>query len=169
MGLLEKIKKHAETNSDKKIAMFVDMDGVIAKLDVDKNREMAGNACGWFLNKTPLKSVINLLEEISNIPNIDLYILSACVFKNQAVDKSKWLEKHAPFFKKENQIFVIKEVVKYTVETKPKIKSMNIVDTMRDKGDDLSIYFEDELPMLKKAYDLLGEKVMTVHISEFID
>ena len=169
MNAYNKIKTFINDNKDKKIAMFVDMDGTIASLDVDINGDIGSNKPGIFLDKRPLKTVINMLEEISNIENVDLYILSACGYKAQAEDKRTWLAKHAPFFEKEKQIFVVKEIENYTKETKPKIKTGYILDTLQIKGYDLAIYYEDELSMLKKAYDELKDKILLIHISEFID
>jgi len=164
--MLEQIKTYADENRDKKIAMFVDMDGVIADLDI--NDDIANNKANVFLEKRPLKSVINILSKVSEIENIDLYILSACGYRNQAVDKSEWLSIHAPFFKKENQIYVVREVVNYTHETKTKIKTDNILDTLRDRDYDLAIYLEDEFLMLKMMQKKLGDKIMCIHISSFI-
>ena len=169
MGLLNEIREYASTNSDKRIAMFVDMDGVIANLEIDMNNSIVSNKKNLFFNKKPIMPVIDMLHEVSEIVNIDLYILSACVYKEQAIDKSRWLDKYAPFFKVDNQIFIIKEVVNYTHENKCEIKVGNIVSIMESKCYDLAIYFEDEYLMLRKAYKLLGDKVFCIHISNFIE
>ncbi len=169
MKLLESITDYANKNDDKLIAMFVDMDGVIANLEIDINNSIAANTPGFFLNKRPMRPVIDMLNSVSKISNVDLYILSACGYKNQAEEKREWLETYAPFFKKEKQIFVIKEIVNYTRETKSEIKVKNIINTMENKGYDLAIYFEDEYQMLKTAYRLLKDKILCIHISNFID
>ena len=169
MNILEKIKLYANENSNKKIAMFVDMDGTIASLDIDIHNDISNNTKGYFLNKRPLQTVIRILEEISKISNIDLYILSACGYKEQALDKITWLERHAPFFKKENQIFVVKEIVNYTNQTKNQIKISNIIHTIDTKGYDLAIYFEDEYQMLRTAYHHLKDRILCIHISTVIE
>lgn len=168
MNIYEIIKEFAKENSDKKIAMFVDMDGTIANLEVDVNNNIATNTQDFFLNKRPLKTVIDILNKVSKIPNVEMFILSACAYVNQAQDKTKWLEKHAPFFKEENQLFVIKEIVKYTAETKANIKTENIINTMNKHHFDLAIYLEDEYKMLRNAHHKLKDKILCIHISNFI-
>lgn len=169
MRLLAKVKDYATQHSSKKIAMFVDMDGTIASLEIDINNSIYKNDKGYFLNKRPLKTVLEQLNSITQIPNIDLFILSACTYKEQALEKSKWLEKNAPFFLYKNQIFVIKEIVKYTYETKGEIKVNNILEVIKKNAYDLAIYLDDEYLMLRKAHKLLKDKILLIHISEVIE
>ena len=86
---------------DKKVIMYVDMDGVIADYEVGKALD--------FKNKRPLLSNINKLKDISNISNIEMHILSLCKKDYQVKDKNDWLDKYAPFFKKENRVIISKE------------------------------------------------------------
>ena len=57
-----------EQYKDKKIKLFVDMDGVIADYEVGLARD--------YDKKRPLKSNIKKLKEISENPNIEMNILS---------------------------------------------------------------------------------------------
>lgn len=84
-----------------KVLMFVDMDGVIADYDIGNKLD--------FKNKRPLLTNINTIKEISNIDNIELFILSICKKDYQIEEKNDWLDKYAPYFKKENRIIVSKE------------------------------------------------------------
>ena len=71
----EKIKKIASEN--KKVAMFVDMDGTITVYDVypesDVNKNMADN----YQMLEPVNYVIDILRKINEIPNVDVYILTS--------------------------------------------------------------------------------------------
>lgn len=93
-----------EKYSKEKVSMFIDMDGVIADYDV-------GNPLN-FQSKRPVTTNINTIKEISKYSNITLYILSICHFSYQVEEKNNWLDKNAPFFKKENRIIIPKELHK---------------------------------------------------------
>lgn len=93
----ELIKK---TYTDIRLDIYVDMDGVIADYDF-------GNLN--FKNKRPIKTNIKTLEGLSSLPNVTLYILSIGKQEIDIKEKNKWLDTHAPFFKKENRYIIIKE------------------------------------------------------------
>lgn len=169
MNVYNRIEKFVISNQSKKIAMFVDMDGTIASLDIDINNDISKNTPGYFLNKKPLQKVIEVLSKVSKFNNVEMYILSACLYKEQAVDKSKWLNKYAPFFKKDNQLFVIKEVVEYTKKTKALIKTVFIIKTIEKNKIDMVIYLDDEYLMLRKANSRLKNKILCLHISNFLE
>lgn len=76
MYFLNKIK---EISKDNKVAIFVDMDGVITDFDLNKALD--------FKNKRPIITNINTLSEISNLNNTRLYILSVCVKDYQIKEK----------------------------------------------------------------------------------
>ena len=84
-----------------KIILYVDMDGVIASYDVGKPLD--------FLNKRPLFENINKLKQIDDLPNVELHILSICRKDYQINEKNTWLDKYAPFLKKENRTIISKE------------------------------------------------------------
>ena len=63
------LKEYLEKYKDKKIKLFVDMDGVIADFDV-------GNP-GEYDKKRPLFDSIKKLEIVSQMPNVELYIFSS--------------------------------------------------------------------------------------------
>ena len=85
----------------KNIKIFVDMDGVIADYDVGKP--------SGYDTKRPLTTSISKLEEISKLTNIDIYILSVTKKDEGISQKNYWLDKYAPFFKKENRVILSKE------------------------------------------------------------
>ena len=86
---------------NKKLIIFVDMDGVIASYNFGKPLE--------FYNKRPLYTNIKTLKRVSELENVELHILSVCVFNRQIKDKNNWLDKYANFFKKENRMIISKE------------------------------------------------------------
>lgn len=169
MNFVQDIINICNENKNKKIGMFIDMDGVIADYDINGYTAIRDNKLNAFFNKRPIHTTINILKRLKDIDNLELYILSACLFKNQAEDKSMWLDKYAPFIKNENRYFIVKEIVKYNNETKPEIKVNYIVDIMNKDKLDLAIYIEDEHSMLRKAKEILGNKVIRYHISSLID
>ena len=166
----ENIIKFIEDNKDKKIALFSDMDGVMVQFEFDYNNSIVNDQDGsFFLNKQPINTVINFYQNLNNYDNLDLYILSACSYEHQAKAKEKWLENYAPFFDKDKQIYVVKETTKYTKENKSDIKTEFIANKVNECGYDYALYFEDEYGMLKKAHKKLGDKIICIHISNFLD
>ena len=83
------------------VDIFVDMDGVIAAYRPGERLN--------FKTKRPLTSNIKTLENISKIKGVNLFILSICRENYQRDDKNAWLDKNAPFFKKENRIIISRE------------------------------------------------------------
>lgn len=97
MYIREFLKKYEQN----KIKMYVDMDGVIADYNV-------GEACNYD-TKRPLYSNLSKLEEISKMDNIEMFVLSVTRMSNGIEEKNIWLDKFAPFFKKENRIILSRE------------------------------------------------------------
>ena len=95
------LENFLEQYKDKKVKMFVDMDGVIADFDFGNN--------GDYDKKRPLYSSIEKLERISKKDNIDLYIFSATRMNKGYDEKQYWLDKYAPFFEKENRVIISRE------------------------------------------------------------
>ena len=95
------IKDFFEKYKNDRIKLFVDMDGVIADYDVGKPSN--------YDEKRPLFSNISKLDEISKEGNIELYILSVCRMTEGIEQKNCWLDKYAPFFKKENRVILDRE------------------------------------------------------------
>ena len=94
-------KDYLSKFNDKKIKIFVDMDGVIADYIVGMPKD--------YHKKRPLYDSIRKLEEISKLSNVELYIFSSSRFNDGIEQKNKWLDEHAPFFKKENRIILSRE------------------------------------------------------------
>ncbi len=95
------LENFLEQYKDKKVKMFVDMDGVIADFDFGMTYD--------YDKKRPLYSSIEKLESISKKDNVDLYIFSATRMNKGYDEKQYWLDKYAPFFKKENRVIISRE------------------------------------------------------------
>ena len=95
------LKEYLNKYKDKKIKIFVDMDGVIADY-------IFGSAQDYD-QKRPLYDSIKKLEKISKMSNVEMFIFSATRYSEGLEQKHGWLDKYAPFFKKENRILISRE------------------------------------------------------------
>lgn len=95
------LKEYLKRFENQKIKIYVDMDGVIADYEVGIPHD--------FDKKRPLISNISKLEDISKMENVELYILSVTRMNKGYEEKNIWLDKHAPFFKKENRVILSRE------------------------------------------------------------
>ena len=95
------LKEYLEQFGDKKIKLFVDMDGVVADY-------IFGSAQDYD-KKRPLYDNIDKLEMVSEMPNVEMFIFSATRYSSGFAQKHWWLDTYAPFFKKENRIIISRE------------------------------------------------------------
>ena len=144
-----------ELSEKKEVMLYVDMDGVIASYNIGKPLD--------FLNKRPLKENINKLEKVSELPNVELYILSICKKDSQIEDKNIWLDKHVPFFKKENRVIISKEKIENI--TSPEIKSNYLNNVKTDKQ---IVFLDDDNAILKKVMNSVKD-IIVFQDSELID
>ena len=142
------LKDYLEKYKDKKIKMFVDMDGVIVDYDF-------GNPQNYY-SKRALVSNIEKLEYISKVFNIELYILSVSKTNIGVLEKNKWLDKYAYFFKKENRIIISREAN----DNKPsyQLKTSFLKDFDRD--DSIFIVIDDDPKILKEINKMCPDIVL---------
>ena len=161
---LEKIKTIASKN--KKVAMFVDMDGTITVYGVYQEADVARKMAEDYKTAEPLNYVINILEEINNIPNVDIYILTLSRDKKITEEKEIWLEKYVNFVKPENWIIITKELGEYNKENRDIIKA----EKMKEKLDkyNYEILLDDDHKILKETQKILGNSASVFHISSAI-
>ena len=150
-------------NENKKVAMYIDMDGTIAEYHLYNPEEISRKMEEEYLKNEPLKNVIDVLEEISKINNIEMYILSLSKTKKITEKKKIWLKKYVPFIKEENWIILTKEIGEYSNENRNEIKGKNI--ELRQKDYDKSIMLDDEQVVLREAKKILNDKIEVFHIS----
>ena len=163
MFFLEEIKK-VKDNYSNKIAIFVDMDGVIADYRFGEGKNIENNVPGTYLNKRPIKTAINILSEVYNKFDFDMYILSSCRHAEQAIEKSKWLEKNMSFIDNKHQLFVVSD----TFEDRKMLKINKIKEVMNNKYDKV-IMIDDTHDILFLAIKELGDKVIPYHVITLFD
>ena len=158
---VNEIKEICKKN--KKVDMYIDMDGTIAEYHLYNPEEISRKMEEEYLKNEPLKNVIDVLEEISKINNIEMYILSLSKTKKITEKKKIWLKKYVPFIKEENWIILTKEIGEYSNENRNEIKGKNI--ELRQKDYDKSIMLDDEQLVLREAKKILNDKIEVFHIS----
>lgn len=158
---VNEIKEICKKN--KKVDMYIDMDGTIAEYHLYNPEEISRKMEEEYLKNESLKNVIDVLEEISKINNIEMYILSLSKTKKITEKKKIWLKKYVPFIKEENWIILTKEIGEYSNENRNEIKGKNI--ELRQKDYDKSIMLDDEQVVLREAKKILNDKIEVFHIS----
>lgn len=158
---VNEIKEICKKN--KKVDMYIDMDGTIAEYHLYNPEEISRKMEEEYLKNEPLKNVIDVLEEISKINNIEMYILSLSKTKKITEKKKIWLKKYVAFIKEENWIILTKEIGEYSNENRNEIKGKNI--ELRQKDYDKSIMLDDEQVVLREAKKILNDKIEVFHIS----
>lgn len=158
---VNEIKEICKKN--KKVDMYIDMDGTIAEYHLYNPEEISRKMEEEYLKNEPLKNIIDVLEEISKINNIEMYILSLSKTKKITEKKKIWLKKYVPFIKEENWIILTKEIGEYSNENRNEIKGKNI--ELRQKDYDKSIMLDDEQVVLREAKKILNDKIEVFHIS----
>ena len=76
MYLLNEIINIIEKNKTKKIAIFVDMDGVVADYRFGEGNNIKSNVPGTYSNKRPIETTINNLKQIHEKTHCEMFILS---------------------------------------------------------------------------------------------
>lgn len=142
------LKEYIKKFENQKIKMFVDMDGVIADYEVGIPHD--------FDKKRPLISNITKLEEISMLENVDIYILSITRMDKGYNEKNKWLDKNAPFFKKDNRIIISRESNDFIPS--PELKSNFLKEVKRDGS--VIILIDDDPAVLHKIQETSKDIVL---------
>ena len=149
-------------SENKRVAMFIDMDGTINEYIVFSENTVVKEMKDNYIYISPLSTVLKELEEIGNISNIDLYILSLSRTKNLTQIKKEWRKKYVSFISEENWIILTKENGDYTNENREEIKAMK----MQEYTDyDHLILLDDDHGILKQTSNVLHNKVNVFHIS----
>lgn len=153
-------------NKNKKVAMFIDMDGTIVEYVVYKDGVLTTNTKGIFLNGEPIKIVINNLKRISQIPNIDLYILTLSKSNIIVEEKKEWLKKYVDFIDEKNWIIINKEAGEYNKENRKYVKSIKIQEKLSNYS--CAVFLDDDHEILKQTQEDLGDKGYVFHLSSAI-
>lgn len=160
----DKIKNICKEN--KNVAMFIDMDGTITEYEVYPEELVTKNMNIGYSEYEPIECIINILKEINNIPNIDLYILTLSRNSKIVNEKKNWLRKYVNFIKEENWIFINKELGEYDKTNRNIIKAKKINEKIDQY--DYAILLDDDHKILKETQKMLKNKVDVFHISSAI-
>ena len=158
---VEKIKKICEEN--KKVAMFIDMDGTINEYEVYSESNVAKQMEDNYSKVEPVMPIIEVLKEINNIKNLDLYILSLSKTNKISDEKDIWLNKYIDFVPKENRIVLTKENGGYSSDNRDIIKALKMQEKLDEY--DRVILLDDDHKILKKVGEILGDKANAFHIT----
>lgn len=158
---LGKIEQICENNN--KVAMFIDMDGTINEYTVYSDdkilKQMGDNYC----KAEPIVEVIDVLKDISKIPNIDLYILTLSKSNKISYEKDLWLAKYVGFIPKENWIILTKENGDYDSENRDQIKPLKMQEKLKEYNH--VILLDDDHRILRQSNILLKDKVDVFHVT----
>lgn len=163
MYFISELKKIRKENSSN-IAIFIDMDGVVADYRFGEGKNIENNVAGTYLNKRPILTAINILKEVNNTFDFDMYILSSCRYDEQVIEKRKWLEKNMPFIDRKHQLFVVSN----TFDDRKMLK-INKIKELIDKKYDKIVMIDDTHDILFLAIRELGDKVIPYHIITLFD
>lgn len=148
------LKEFIKQYNDKKIKLFIDMDGVIADYDFGSAKR--------FDKKRPLYDSIKKLEVISKMENIELYILSVTRLNIGINEKNIWLDKYVDFIKKENRIILSKEGQSLS-SAQLKSEYLNSI-----KIEDTIIVIDDD-PRVLKEINKTNEKIILLKDTVLVD
>lgn len=148
---------------DKKVNIYVDMDGVVADYDMlgfEENKDEDD----VYLNKRAVTTTIKVLEEVNNLNNVNLYILSVSRNENQIPGKVKWLEKNMPFITKEQINILPREGNDF----KPAHELKKIFLKGNTNPDEVNIMIDDSHSVLYTLHrsDI---NVIPLHITSILD
>ncbi len=161
---INKIKGICEKN--KRVAMFVDMDGTINEYEVYSEKTLSQQMEDRYMDTAPVQPIIDVLKEINDIPNIDLYILSLSRTNKLTEKKKLWLEKYIDFIPKTNWVILTKENGEYNKENRDFIKSLKMKEKLNEY--DHFIFLDDDHKILKGASEMFKEKINVLHISSVL-
>lgn len=145
-----------EMANKKELQIYFDMDGVLAAYSIGKYPFN-------FVNIRPLTQNIATIEEVSKLENVEVNILSVCREDSQIEEKNIWLDKYAPFFKKENRNIISRASKNWTYSKEIKLQFLKSVET-----DKQIILVDDDNDVLKYIRDN-AENVIVMQDSELID
>lgn len=155
-----KIKEMAE---NKKVDIYVDMDGVVADYDL-LNFESVKTSPDAYLNKRPITTVINIFRNLSKLDNVTIYILSVAKQENQINGKLVWLSENMNFIPKSQINIIPRDTNGWT---KASILKKEFLKSNYEK-DNISLMIDDSHDVLKEVKNLdIG--IIPVHISTVID
>lgn len=150
---------------NKKVAMFIDMDGTIVEYRIYGNEKQLIKAHEDLLNEKLVLPIIDILREINKIENIDLYILSLSKRTKIKEEKKIWLNKYVDFISPDKWIILDKEVGEYNPENRNYVKCEQMERKLNEYNYDYVILLDDDHKVLKQTKENLQDRGEVFHIS----
>ena len=151
-----------QLKANKPINIYFDMDGVIVDYDLINHR-LTQNEENTFLNKRPIYTVIEILNNLQNKENIKIHILSITRYKNQIEGKIKWLERYLPSIDTNNIHIFSREEYNFV---RPKIIKSKYLEE-NTNNEEINIHIDDDQQVLKELIN--NKKIIPLHISSILD
>ena len=117
-------------NKDNQLVLF-DMDGVLAEYVAGEEINIRNEVPNTYLCKRPIKSIINVAEELHKLPNTTVGILSSCDYPSQVIEKKEWLKKYLPFINDDKIFIVVWQNENYSKETRCYAK-LEVIKKIKD-------------------------------------
>ena len=136
------------------IALFIDMDGVLASYDFGKPYN--------FGMKRPLNTNINKIREVLN-ERIEVHILSVCNNDSHIEEKNSWLDKYVDYASKDNRHIISKESNPGKTSAQLKLEFLESFSTNKK-----IVLIDDDNVVLKVVHKGLKDAVM-IQDSELVD
>ena len=140
------------------------MDGVVADYDMI-DYKLHSEEKDIYLNKRPIKTIINILEKISTLDNVNIYILSVARYKKQINGKKLWINKNMPFINNKNIKIISREEKNFE---EPSVIKSNYLNEHITESNEINIHIDDSHSVLK-AIDKLDKDITPLHISSILD
>lgn len=154
-----------ELCGDSNTFISFDMDGVLAEYKLDYTNRHSKNESGFYRECRPLQYVIDVAKQLDECQNVTVGVLSQCSHDVHAKEKIEWLERYAPFFKKENIKILTYANLNLEVDDKEKLKCEYLKSL---KGDyDYVFHVDDDVRILKQSKKY--KEIMMFHVSSVID
>ena len=162
MKLLDQIKMDSKT---KPTYVFFDMDGVLVDYQIDYKGERFIEGNKYYLSKAPLNSAIRFAEMLSKIDNVNVGILSNCIYDSQVQDKKIWLKQYLPFLNEENINILSYQTFKAeNSQDRQQLKTKYINN--KYKNQDVNLYLvDDDHGIFRSFIKDENNKVKVFHIS----
>ena len=165
MFIIDEINRIICKNKINNLGVFIDMDGVVADYRFGEGKDIQNNVPGIYLNKRPIQTNINIIKQIQDHIDCKMHIISSCLFKEQAEEKKKWINKYMNFIKKDN----IEIVIAGSFEERKTLKVTKIIDVMKLEKYDYSILIDDTHEILFLAIKMSKGKIIPFHVVTLLD
>lgn len=135
MYFIDKIKNEYP---NKKINLYIDMDGVITDYDFPNTHS--------YIDRRPILTNIKTIKELAKLDNVVIYVLSICKQNNQIKEKNIWLDKHLEFIPNNHRHIISKEEHPHKQSKELKCEYLQQLST---KKNEIIMLIDDDNEILK--------------------